>query len=193
MKAVYIVNSSRVAKVLIDPMRRAILDLLRQKPMTQAQMADELGLTGASLNYHIKILRTKKLVVVTKREYERHGIKQIFFLAAAYLFIYDLDSLPKNISRYFFPVSLERARGVMSMLIRNNSSNNSIVQTPTISNKIAESLSRHLVKLSKKYEQKEVNYAEEKVIYEIYTKAISELLATNEDLLLVNALNIRDK
>ena len=191
MKAVYIVNSSRVAKVLIDPMRRAILDLLRQKPMTQAQMADELGLTGASLNYHIKILRTKKLVVVTKREYERHGIKQIFFLAAAYLFIYDLDSLPKNISRYFFPVSLERARGVMSMLIRNNSNNN-IVQTPTISNKIAESLSRHLVKLSKKYEQKEVNYAEEKVIYEIYTKAISEL-TKNEDLLLVNALNIRDK
>ncbi|WP_441338329.1 ArsR family transcriptional regulator, partial [Nitrososphaera sp. AFS] len=29
-------------------MRRAILDLLRQKPMTQAQLADELGLTGAS-------------------------------------------------------------------------------------------------------------------------------------------------
>lgn len=191
MKAVYIVNSSRVAKVLIDPMRRAILDLLRQKPMTQAQMADELGLTGASLNYHIKILRSKKLVVVAKREYERHGIKQIFFLAAAYLFIYDLDSLPKNISRYFFPVSLERARGVISMLIRNNG-NNSIVQTPTISNRIAERLSRQLVKLSKSYEQKEVNYAEEKVIYEIYTKAVSELLATNEDLLLVNALNIRD-
>lgn len=191
MKAVYIVNSSRVAKVLIDPMRRAILDLLRQKPMTQAQMADELGLTGASLNYHIKILRSKKLVVVAKREYESHGIKQIFFLAAAYLFIYDLDSLPKNISRYFFPVSLERARGVISMLIRNNG-NNSIVQTPTISNRIAEKLSRQLVKLSKSYEQKEVNYAEEKVIYEIYTKAVSELLATNEDLLLVNALNIRD-
>jgi hypothetical protein len=95
--------------------------------MTQAQLADELGLTGASLNYHIKILRSKKLAVVTKREYERHGIKQIFFLAAAYLFIYDLDSLPKDISRYFFPVSLERARGVISMLIRNNGSNNSIV------------------------------------------------------------------
>ena len=191
MKAVYIVNSSRVAKVLIDPMRRAILDLLRQRPMTQAQMADELGLTGASLNYHIKILRSKKLVVVAKREYERHGIKQIFFLAAAYLFIYDLDSLPKNISRYFFPVSLERARAVISMLIRNN--RNSIAQTPTISNRIAEMLSRQLVKLSKSYEQKEVNYADEKVIYEIYTKAISELLVMNEDLLVVNALNIHGK
>ena len=59
MKAVYIVNDSKVAKVLIDPMRRAILNLLSQKPMTQAQLADELGLSGASLNYHIKILRSK--------------------------------------------------------------------------------------------------------------------------------------
>jgi hypothetical protein len=48
--------------------------------MTQAQMAYELGLSSASHNYHIKILRSRKLVVVTKREYERHGIKQIFFL-----------------------------------------------------------------------------------------------------------------
>ncbi|NAL78035.1 hypothetical protein, partial [Nitrososphaera sp. AFS] len=72
------------------------------------------------------------------------------------------------------------------MLIRNNGSNNSIVQTPTITNRIAESLSRHLVKQSKKHEQKEVNYAEEKIIYEIYTKAISELLATNEVSMLTN-------
>ena len=190
MKAVYIVNKSRVAKVLIDPMRRAILDLLRQKPMTQAQMADELGLSGASLNYHIKILRSKKLVVVAKREYERHGIKQIFFLAAAYLFIYDLNSLPKDISRYFFPVSIERARGVISMLIR--SDRNNIAQSPTVSNRIAETLSNQLVKLAKDYEQKEVKYADEKIIYEIYTKAISKLL-DNQDLLLVNAFKYTNK
>ena len=50
MKAVYIINDVKVAKVLVDPMRRAILDLLRQRPMTQAGLANELGLTGASLN-----------------------------------------------------------------------------------------------------------------------------------------------
>jgi hypothetical protein len=49
------------------------------------------------------------------------------------------------------------------------------------------------VKLSKKYEQKEVNYAEEKIIYEIYTKAISELLATNEDLQVVKTVSIHDR
>ena len=70
--------------------------------MTQAQLADELGLSGASLNYHIKILRSRKLVVVARREIERHRLTQIFFLAAAYLFVYDLDSLPKHISSLLF-------------------------------------------------------------------------------------------
>ncbi|MGB8937842.1 MAG: helix-turn-helix domain-containing protein [Candidatus Nitrosopolaris sp.] len=152
MKAAYIVNNSKVAKTLIDPMRRAILDLLRQKPMTQAQMADELGLTSASLNYHIKILRSRKLVVVAKREYERHGIKQIFFLAAPYLFVYDLHSLPKNIARYFSPISLERARAVISLLIIND--RNCIDQTPNISNSFAEIPSRKLVNVAKAYKEK---------------------------------------
>lgn len=193
MKAVYIVNNSKVAKTLIDPMRRAILDLLRQKPMTQAQMADELGLTSASLNYHIKILRSRKLVVVAKREYERHGIKQIFFLAAAYLFVYDLDSLPKNIARYFSPISLERARSVISLLIIND--RNCIDQTPNISNSLAEILSRQLVKVAKAYEEKQVNHAQETIIYEIYTKAISQLLDMNKNSLLNKAIamNINNK
>lgn len=182
MKAAYIVDSPRVAKILIDPMRRAILDLLRQKPMTQAQMAYELGLTGASLNYHINILRSKKLVVITKREYEKHRIKQIFFLAAAYLFVYDLDSLPKNIARYFSPISLERARAVISLLIINN--RNIINQTPSMSNSFAEKLSRRLVKFAKAYEEKQVDYAHEGIMYKIYTKAISELLEESKDLLL---------
>jgi DNA-binding transcriptional ArsR family regulator len=182
MKAVYIVNDSTVAKVLIDPMRRAILNLLSQKPMTQAQLADELGLSGASLNYHIKILRSKKLVVVAKREFEMHRLQQIFFLAAAYVFVYDLDSLPKHIARYFFPVSLERARTIISLLMLNDHIN--IDQTPNISNSVSEQLSRQLIKVAKAYEEKEVNYAHEKIIYEIYTKAISKLLDKNKDLLL---------
>ena len=117
MKAVYIVNDLKVAKILVDPMRRAILDLLRQRPMTQAQLAQQLGLTSASLNYHIKRLRSKKLVVVAKREVEEHSIMQIFFSSIAYLFVDDLDSFPKSIARYFYPVSLERARSVVSMCI----------------------------------------------------------------------------
>jgi hypothetical protein len=88
--------------------------------MTQAGLANELGLTGPSLNHHMKILRSNKLVSIFKREIERHRIMQIFLSSVAYLFVYDLDSLPKNIARYFYPVSLERARAVVSLLLMCN-------------------------------------------------------------------------
>jgi DNA-binding transcriptional ArsR family regulator len=175
MRAVYIVNDLRVAKILVDPMRRAILDLLRQKPMTQAQLAHELGLTGASLNYHIKKLRSKKLVVVAKREVEEHSIMQIFFSSIAYLFVYDIDSFPKDIARYFYPVSLERARSVISMRILKERGFH-IERSPEAINALSEQLAHLLVRISKNYERKEVDSGNEEIVYEIYTKAISALI-----------------
>ena len=182
MKAVYIVNDVKVAKVLVDPMRRAILDLLRQRPMTQAGLANELGLTGASLNHHMKILRSKKLVTVLKREVERHRIMQIFFSSVAYLFVYDLDSLPNNIARYFYPISLERARAAVSLLLLYNKelSAYDIEQSPDTINAISENLSRYLVMAAKYYEKQIINHGDERYVYEIYGKAITNLLKEGE-------------
>jgi DNA-binding transcriptional ArsR family regulator len=178
MRAVYIVNEVKVAKILVDPMRRAILDLLRQRPMTQAGLANELGLTGASLNHHMKILRSHKLVTVFKREVESHRIMQIFLSSVAYLFVYDLDSLPKNIARYFYPVSLERARAAASLLLLYNKelSAYDIEQNPERINAISENLSRYLVIAAKPYEKRVINHGDERYVYEIYGKAMANLL-----------------
>ena len=182
MKAVYIVDDVRIAKILVDPMRRAILDLLRQKPMTQAGLANELGLTGASLNHHMKILRSNKLVIVVKKEIERHRIMQIFLSSIAYLFVYDLDSLPKNIARYFYPISLERARAVVSLFMLNKKGLSLThyryrpEQTPEAINAISENLSRFLVNTARSYGKEIVNHADERIIYEIYGKALNNFL-----------------
>lgn len=179
MKAVYIVNDVKVAKILVDPMRRAILDLLRQKPMTQAGLANELGLTGASLNHHMKILRSNRLVTIYKREIERHRIMQIFLSSVAYLFVYDLDSLPKNIARYFYPVSLERARAAVSLLSMYSnelSSAYEIEHTSDAINMISEKLSRHLITSAKSHENTTIKHGDERHVYEIYGKAIMNLL-----------------
>jgi DNA-binding transcriptional ArsR family regulator len=197
MKAVFIVNDVKIAKILVDPMRRAILDLLRQRPMTQARLANELGLTGASLNHHMKILRSKKLVTIFRREVERHRIMQIFLSSVAYLFVYDLDSLPKNIARYFYPISLERARSVVSLLLLNNKEllgssllpYNHIEQTPEAINAISENLSRHLTMAAKSYETMFVNHGDERYVYKIYGKAIINLLNENKKKLSVQKKN----
>jgi DNA-binding transcriptional ArsR family regulator len=111
MQAVYIVDEAKIASVLVDPMRRAILNLLRQKSMTQAQLANELGLSGASLNHHMKILRSKRLVTIAKREVERHRIMQIFFTSVAYLFVYDLHSFTKRYFSIFLSSQLGKGKG----------------------------------------------------------------------------------
>jgi hypothetical protein len=103
---------------------------------------------------------------------------QIFFASIAYLFVYDLEALPKDIGRYFFPVSLERARSVMSAFYVSKGRNDRIDNYSCEEvNKIAESLSSLLVKTAKYYQNKEVEYGEEKVVNFIYKRCINNAIS----------------
>lgn len=175
MKATYIVDDPDIAAILVDPMRRTILSFLREKPMTQAQLADELGLSDASLNYHMKKLKNVGLVTIIKKVAEEHGIIQKFFSPAAYLFVFDLDALPKDISRYFYPISIERTWGVISTVAANNGK--AIKIDPENINEITESLSRQLVNIAKSYTKKEATHGNESTAYEIYSGAVRAWLA----------------
>jgi hypothetical protein len=79
---------------------------------------------------------------------------QIFFSTVAYLFVYDLDSLPKNISCYFYPISLERARAIASLLMVKDSPAYRIEQNPEAINILSERLSRLLLKTAKSYKKR---------------------------------------
>lgn len=175
MKAALVISDPDIAKVLIDPMRRAILDLLREKPMTQTQLANELGLSSASLNYHIKLLLSKKLVTIVRKQIGVHGIMEIFYSSTVCYFVYDLDSLPNEIRRYFHPLSLERARAVISTLFLKYNSFQ-IDQTPKGINEISIELSRMITSVARAYEKKVVQQGKENTTLEIYNKAIKRLL-----------------
>ncbi|HEY7111109.1 MAG TPA: helix-turn-helix domain-containing protein [Nitrososphaeraceae archaeon] len=175
MRAVHIVRDAKVAKVLIDPMRREILDLLREKPMTQTQLARELELSPASLNYHIKLLRSKRLVTIAKKQVGVNGIVEIFYSTVAYYFIYDMESLPNHIMRYFHPLSLERARAVISSLLLVDKSF-TVDQTPEGIDKFSVELSRIIANVAKSYEKRKISHGKENLTLEIYNKAIMNLV-----------------
>ncbi len=175
MQAVFIVEDPNVAKVLVDPMRRAILELLREKPMTQTQLADELGLTGASLSHHMKVLKSQKLVNIVKKNVESHGIVQTFFSTSAYLFVYDVKALPTAMSRYFYPIALERTRAVISVLLFHNKEYGIKKDAQTITS-LSGDLSELLVAVSKQYKNKKVTFGNEYIIFDIYIKAIKQLV-----------------
>ena len=52
----------RVFKALSDPTRRRVLQLLRDRPMTAGELADEFELTKATMSGHFNVLREAGLV-----------------------------------------------------------------------------------------------------------------------------------
>ncbi|MBM5805990.1 MAG: ArsR family transcriptional regulator [Candidatus Verstraetearchaeota archaeon] len=111
-----IIDEPTVAKRLIDPMRRTIINILADQSMTESQLAKSLGLTESAVGHHLKSLEAAGLVSIVKREPERHGIIQKFYRARALSFVIDARNMPQDIARYFFPTNIERIRGALSCL-----------------------------------------------------------------------------
>lgn len=121
-KGVEVITDPEKAKILIDPMRREMMRLLASNPMTENELAKALGLSDPSIGYHLKILRSKGLIRRARKEVEEHGIVQKFYETTALACFIDSRIMPLEIERYFMPVTLERARGIVSALnlISNN-------------------------------------------------------------------------
>lgn len=52
---------------LSDPTRREILKLLRNRPHTAGELADQFELSHATVSHHLAVLREGGLVVVDRR------------------------------------------------------------------------------------------------------------------------------
>lgn len=56
-----------VFKALSDPTRRRVLQLLRKRPMTAGELADEFQLSRPTMSGHFAVLRAADLVVAEKQ------------------------------------------------------------------------------------------------------------------------------
>ena len=115
-KSVEVITDTDKARVLVDPMRREIVRLLSLRPMTESELAEKLGLSDPSVNHHLKIIAGAQLIRLARKEVEQHGIVQKFYETTASIFLVDGRSMPLEIERYFMPVRLERALGVIATL-----------------------------------------------------------------------------
>ena len=52
---------------LADKTRRDILDLLKGRPYTAGEIADQFSLSAATVSHHLSVLRESKLVNTTRR------------------------------------------------------------------------------------------------------------------------------
>ena len=57
---------NRVFKALNDPIRREILDLLKETDMNAGEIANHFNITKPSISYHLDLLKQADLVVSVK-------------------------------------------------------------------------------------------------------------------------------
>jgi DNA-binding transcriptional ArsR family regulator len=69
-----------VFKALADPTRRRILQLLRKRPMTAGELADQFTIAKPTLSAHLAILKQADLV-----EPERHATTITYWLKLSVL------------------------------------------------------------------------------------------------------------
>lgn len=55
-------------KALSDPERRKILELLKAGPMSAGEIASNFDTTGATISYHLKILKKADLIFESKEK-----------------------------------------------------------------------------------------------------------------------------
>ena len=55
-------------KALSDPVRRQILDLLKQGPLSAGDIGSHFDMTGATISYHLKILKQADLIFESREK-----------------------------------------------------------------------------------------------------------------------------
>ena len=55
-------------KALSDPARRQILELLKKGPLSSGDIASHFDMTGATISYHLKILKKADLIYESKEK-----------------------------------------------------------------------------------------------------------------------------
>ena len=109
-----IIVKPEVISLLASSLRVEILWLLGNKPMTETQLSQELGITKAAVGYHLHSLRKAALIEITRYETGEHGISK-YYSATAALFIVDPDQIPKDVKRRFLETQMEHLEGMLSV------------------------------------------------------------------------------
>jgi DNA-binding transcriptional ArsR family regulator len=81
------INDLEALKIMSDPLRIRLVELLRQAPATVKQLAAALELAPRSLYYHINLLERHGLIRVVATRLVS-GIQEKTYRATAYLFVY---------------------------------------------------------------------------------------------------------
>ena len=83
-------------KALSDPARRQILELLKKGPMSAGEIGSHFDMTGATISYHLKLLKKADLVFETREKNYIYYQLNTSVLEEIMLWISDLKGGDRN-------------------------------------------------------------------------------------------------
>lgn len=172
--ATRVISDQKVAKLLVDPVKRQILRHLAEEELTQKMLASRLGIADPSVYYHLKELKAAGLVTVARTEPEKHGIIQKFYTADALYFIADYAKVPLELRAYFLAVSLERLRGIFAILraLRGIT----ITLSSGEMEKLADRIARSLAEVAREHQDRPFSGGRESLIITLYGEALQRVI-----------------
>jgi len=81
----YLIRDLETVRVVADPLRSQILELLIQDSQTVKQVADKLGMTPNKLYYHFSLLEKANLIEVAETHMVANMLEKIYRAAARYI------------------------------------------------------------------------------------------------------------
>ena len=84
------IDNIKLLKVISDPIRKQIIDVLYDDPLTASEIADEINFPKDKIYYHIKKLQSSGILIIAESEKVK-GITQNKFINAAEKF--EIDEL----------------------------------------------------------------------------------------------------
>ncbi len=167
--SVKLIRKPSEARLLYEPMRREILRLVCKTPMTQTQLAKLLGLRVPTVGHHLSILKTSGFVSTVREEPGIHGIVEKYYQSSAQMYFIDGKNMPLEIVRYYMPVVVERARGVLACAKMNKKS---FTPSSSYMEQFALAFANSICKLAEKYDTPITEADPEACISHLYSEAL---------------------
>lgn len=89
----FIIKDLGALKVIADPVRSQIIEVLIHTPQTVKEVAEKLGLAPSNLYYHINMLEKHRLIEVVETRQVANLIEKLYLAAAK---MYDIDPMLLN-------------------------------------------------------------------------------------------------
>lgn len=87
-EGVFVIRDLETLKVVADPVRNQILEVLEKKPQNVKEVAEKLGLAPSKLYYHFNMLEKVELIKVVETRQVANLIEKYYMSTAAFI---DID------------------------------------------------------------------------------------------------------